>query len=195
VPFAPKTPPAREVLTESRTLKGAGRRGVATVGAAGVRGCTGYPPEAQGRCLAFGATPRHTALLFIALGLGGIAVGGLGADPMIGNGGQPVMWGQFAHRALARTLGPPGAPDAGVAAFALRSTHPSPCFISTSEVQVSGRAAPRVTGKPGAYPCIHVRCWTRASRSPFGIALIFLTACAKVGSDGSPLVHVVGGGV
>ena len=36
VPFAPEAPPAREVLSESRTLKGAGAAGVATVGAAGV---------------------------------------------------------------------------------------------------------------------------------------------------------------
>ena len=34
--FAAETPPAREVLAESRTLKGGGAGGVATVGAAGV---------------------------------------------------------------------------------------------------------------------------------------------------------------
>jgi hypothetical protein len=34
--FAAETPPAREVLAESRTLKGGGAAGVATVGAAGV---------------------------------------------------------------------------------------------------------------------------------------------------------------
>lgn len=36
VPFAPELPPAREVLSESRTLRGGGAAGVATVGAAGV---------------------------------------------------------------------------------------------------------------------------------------------------------------
>jgi zinc D-Ala-D-Ala carboxypeptidase len=36
VPFAAEAPPAREVLTQSRTLKGTGAAGVATVGAAGV---------------------------------------------------------------------------------------------------------------------------------------------------------------
>ncbi|WP_411839510.1 YcbK family protein [Paracoccus sp. ME4] len=36
VPFAPKLPPAREVLSESRTLRGGGAAGAATVGAAGV---------------------------------------------------------------------------------------------------------------------------------------------------------------
>ena len=36
VPFAPELPPAREVLTESRTLKGGSAAGAATVGAAGV---------------------------------------------------------------------------------------------------------------------------------------------------------------
>ena len=34
--FATETPPAREVLAESRTLKGTGAAGAATVGAAGV---------------------------------------------------------------------------------------------------------------------------------------------------------------
>ncbi|MCL7466351.1 D-Ala-D-Ala carboxypeptidase family metallohydrolase [Phaeovulum sp. NW3] len=36
VPFAPETPPAREVLAESRTFRGSGAAGAATVGAAGV---------------------------------------------------------------------------------------------------------------------------------------------------------------
>lgn len=36
VPFAPEQPPAREVLSESRTLRGGGTAGAATVGAAGV---------------------------------------------------------------------------------------------------------------------------------------------------------------
>lgn len=36
VPFAPELPPAREVLAESRTLRGGGAAGAATVGAAGI---------------------------------------------------------------------------------------------------------------------------------------------------------------
>ena len=36
VPFAPELPPAREALSESRTLRGGGAAGAATVGAAGV---------------------------------------------------------------------------------------------------------------------------------------------------------------
>ena len=36
VPFAPELPPVREVLSESRTLRGGGAAGAATVGAAGV---------------------------------------------------------------------------------------------------------------------------------------------------------------
>ena len=35
-PFAPEAPPAREVLAESRTLKGGGAADVATIGAAGL---------------------------------------------------------------------------------------------------------------------------------------------------------------
>jgi zinc D-Ala-D-Ala carboxypeptidase len=48
VPFAVETPPAREVLAESRTLRGAGAAGVATVGAAGVEGVSEVLAEAQG---------------------------------------------------------------------------------------------------------------------------------------------------
>ena len=36
VPFAPETPPTREILAGSRTLRGTGAAGVTTVGAAGV---------------------------------------------------------------------------------------------------------------------------------------------------------------
>lgn len=36
MPSAPELPPAREVLSESRTLRGGGAAGAATVGAAGV---------------------------------------------------------------------------------------------------------------------------------------------------------------
>ena len=36
VPFAPELPPAREVLSERRTLRGGGAAGAATIGAAGV---------------------------------------------------------------------------------------------------------------------------------------------------------------
>lgn len=36
VPFAPELPPAREVLAESRTLRGGGAAGAATVGVAGI---------------------------------------------------------------------------------------------------------------------------------------------------------------
>ena len=43
VPFAPEVLPAREALAESRTLKGTGAAGVATIGAAGAK--------LHGRCL------------------------------------------------------------------------------------------------------------------------------------------------
>ena len=36
-PFEAETPPAREVLAQSRTMKGGGAAGVATLGAAGMR--------------------------------------------------------------------------------------------------------------------------------------------------------------
>ena len=49
--FAVETPPAREVLAESRTLKGSGAAGVATVGAAGVEVAQNVLAETQGAIL------------------------------------------------------------------------------------------------------------------------------------------------
>uniref|UniRef100_UPI00356288D2 YcbK family protein n=1 Tax=Roseovarius sp. TaxID=1486281 RepID=UPI00356288D2 len=74
VPFAQETPPAREVLAQSRTLKGTGAAGVATVGAAGVEVAQEVLAEAQGAVLPL--VPYLDALrwVFIAVALGGIAV-------------------------------------------------------------------------------------------------------------------------
>ena len=49
--FAAETPPAREVLAESRTLKGGGAAGVATIGAAGVEVAQEVLAETQGAIL------------------------------------------------------------------------------------------------------------------------------------------------
>ena len=49
--FAAETPPAREVLAESRTLKGGGAAGVATIGAAGVEVAQEVLAETQGAVL------------------------------------------------------------------------------------------------------------------------------------------------
>jgi hypothetical protein len=72
--FATEAPPAREVLADSRTLKGTGAAGVATVGAAGVEVAQGALAEAQGAILPL--VPYLDALrwVFIALALAGIAV-------------------------------------------------------------------------------------------------------------------------
>ncbi len=72
--FAPETPPAREAIAQSRTLKGTGAAGVATVGAAGVEVAQEVLAEAQGAVLPL--VPYFDTLrwLFIALALGGIAV-------------------------------------------------------------------------------------------------------------------------
>ena len=60
--FAVETPPAREVLAESRTLKGGGAAGVATVGAAGVEVAQDVLAE-DGRCdPAARALPRHVTV-------------------------------------------------------------------------------------------------------------------------------------
>jgi hypothetical protein len=72
--FAPEVPPAREVLAESRTLKGSGAAGVATVGAAGVEVAREVLGETQSAILPL--VPYLDALrwLFIAVALAGIAV-------------------------------------------------------------------------------------------------------------------------
>ena len=72
--FAAETPPAREVLAESRTLKGGGAAGVATVGAAGVEVAQQVLAETQGAVLPLVPYLDTLRWLFIAVALGGIAV-------------------------------------------------------------------------------------------------------------------------
>ncbi|MCC6007538.1 MAG: DUF882 domain-containing protein [Rhodobacteraceae bacterium] len=74
VPFAVEAPPAREVLAGSRTLKGTGAAGVATVGAAGVEVAQEVLAEAQDAVLPLVPHLDTLRWLFIALALGGIAV-------------------------------------------------------------------------------------------------------------------------
>jgi hypothetical protein len=74
VAFAPETPPAREVLAESRTLKGTGAAGVATVGAAGVEVAQEVLTEAQGAVLPLVPYLDTLRWMFIALALAGIAL-------------------------------------------------------------------------------------------------------------------------
>ncbi|MDB4111687.1 D-Ala-D-Ala carboxypeptidase family metallohydrolase [Yoonia sp.] len=74
VPFAPENPPAREVLAESRTLRGAGAAGLATVGAAGVEVAQEVLAEAQGAVLPLVPYLDSLRWLFIAVALAGLAV-------------------------------------------------------------------------------------------------------------------------
>ena len=74
VPFVVETRPAREALAESRTLRGTGAAGVATVGAAGVEVAQEGLAEAQGAVLPLLPYLDTLRWLFIALALGGIAV-------------------------------------------------------------------------------------------------------------------------
>ena len=73
-PFAPETPPAREKLAESRTLKGTGAAGVATAGAAGVEGAQEVLAETQGAVLPLVPYLDTLRWVFIALALAGIGV-------------------------------------------------------------------------------------------------------------------------
>ena len=74
VAFAEETPPAREALAESRTLRGTGAAGVATIGAGGVEVAQEALAEAQGAILPLVPYLDTLRWVFIALALGGIAV-------------------------------------------------------------------------------------------------------------------------
>ena len=69
-----RTPPAREVLAQSRTLKGGGAPGVATVGAAGVEVAQQVLAETQGAVLPLVPYLDTVRWLFVAVAPGGIAV-------------------------------------------------------------------------------------------------------------------------
>jgi zinc D-Ala-D-Ala carboxypeptidase len=72
--FAVETPPVRESLGESRTLKGGGAAGVATVGAAGVEVAQQVLAETQDAVLPLVPYLDTLRGLFIAVAFGGIAV-------------------------------------------------------------------------------------------------------------------------
>jgi len=72
--FARETPPAREALAGSRTLRGAGAAGVATVGAAGLDVAQQVLAETQHAVLPLVPYLDTLRWLFIALALGGIAI-------------------------------------------------------------------------------------------------------------------------
>ncbi|WP_245825929.1 YcbK family protein [Oceanibaculum nanhaiense] len=74
VPFAAETPPAREVLAESRTMKGGGAAGVATLGAAGVEVAQNVLAETQTAILPLVPYLDTLRWVFIAVALAGIAV-------------------------------------------------------------------------------------------------------------------------
>ncbi|MBC7139737.1 MAG: DUF882 domain-containing protein [Defluviimonas sp.] len=72
--FAAETPPAREVLADSRTMKGGGAAGVATLGAAGVEVAQQVLAETQSAILPLVPYLDTLRWVFIAVALGGIAV-------------------------------------------------------------------------------------------------------------------------
>jgi len=69
-----EVPPAREVLADSRTLKGGGAAGIATVGAAGVEMSKDVLAEAQSAILPLVPYLDTLRWVFIAVALIGIAV-------------------------------------------------------------------------------------------------------------------------
>jgi hypothetical protein len=73
-PFVPEVAPAREVLADSRTLKGGGAAGIATVGAAGVEVAQEVLAETQSAILPLVPYLDTLRWVFIAVALIGIAV-------------------------------------------------------------------------------------------------------------------------
>ena len=73
-PFVPKVPPAREVLAESRTLKGGGAARISTVGAAGVEVAQDVLAETQSAILPLVPYLDTLRWVFIAVAMIGIAV-------------------------------------------------------------------------------------------------------------------------
>ena len=72
--FAAETPPVREVLVYSRTMKGGGAAGVATLGAAGVDVAQSVLAGTATAILPFVPYLDTLRRVFIAVALGGIAV-------------------------------------------------------------------------------------------------------------------------
>ena len=72
--FAEETPPAREVLAKSRTMRAGGAAGVATLGAAGVEVAQSVLAETQTAILPLVPYLDTLRWVFIAVALGGIAV-------------------------------------------------------------------------------------------------------------------------
>ena len=72
--FAAETPPAREVLADSRTMKGGGAAGVATLGAAGVEVARDVLAETQTAILPLVSYLETLRWVFIAVALVGIVV-------------------------------------------------------------------------------------------------------------------------
>ena len=68
------TPPAREVLAQSRTMKGGGAAGVATLGAAGVEVARDVLAETQTAILPLVSYLETLRWVFIAVALVGIVV-------------------------------------------------------------------------------------------------------------------------
>ena len=69
-----ETPPAREVLAESRTMKGSGAAGVATLGAAGIEMVQSTLADTQSAVLPLVPYLDTLHWVFIAVALAGIAV-------------------------------------------------------------------------------------------------------------------------
>lgn len=72
--FAAETPPAREVLAESRTMKGSGAAGVATIGAAGVEVAQNVLAETQSAILPLVHYLDTLRWILIAVAIVGIGV-------------------------------------------------------------------------------------------------------------------------
>ena len=159
-PFAAETPPAREVLAESRTLKGTGAAGAATVGAAGVRSRRRCSPRRRARSCRWCPISTHCAGCSSRWRSAG-SVSPSGHGSMTGaRGGADV--GLIAGRAVGSAMGASGG------RFCARSTHHRPLSSQPPPVRRARGARRRAAGQPGAQPCHSPQDAGRGRKPPSG---------------------------
>jgi hypothetical protein len=153
--FAAETPPSREVLAESRTMKGGGAAGVATLGAAGVEVAQSVLAETQSAVLPLVPYLDTLRWVFIAVALGGIAVTIYA---------RLDDWKRGRRRSPAFSAGSPPIHGRGPRFAAVQSCWPSFCSCCRSGERV-GRIAERLEIKENAND-IQPRMLEAAARRP-----------------------------
>ena len=171
--FAEETPPAREVLADSRTMKGGGAAGVATLGAAGVEVAQSVLAETQTAILplvpyldtlALGVHRRGARLASRSRSTPGSTTGSGGGDD---------------RRASRRDRRQPD--GRGRRCATVPSPSPSSCSCCRSGGPASASGGSLNVSKPRRRPMkSNAGCWRRRL-AVLVIATSLLTGCATVG--------------